>query len=558
MSDVPIITGKLRLKDETAAGLDSAEANIAGRMSTMSSVAGGIIQAEFSRNIVRALKDVSATSIEAAAAFESATERIIAASGLTAEEAELLRMEIQSAAHVLGVEFGTGATAAMLAIEALVKAGLEGEEATVALAGVLQLARIEGINTADAANMMVAALAQFGLEASDATRIVDGFVKSSAAGIDTATGYALGLANVGATAAQMGFSLEETLAALVQIDASQKDAAKSGTFLNRALLNLVEKADELGLSIYDSDGSMKSLDEIIGQVRDTLEGFGEDQEAANEWLGMFDTRAQRAILALANYDETVGETEGRLIGMSSAQDQVNIVMDTYAGKMGVVHARQEDAAISAGKYTTQLSLMSAEMTASLGPVGLFANALGPPMLTGVMQGLTVAAIPKLVGMLSSAGPLGIALAVGAVAVGIFALAWQNNWGGIRDSVAKYSEQIQTALKGLHDWLNDLGDAWRDFWGIAKKEAEEGAEEITEAIEKIEMGESPGGLRSAITALGEFSSAMKGLKETSLTGGAPIVIGPIYVAGGDLGSEMGRGLTARSLVEEIGKELIKLR
>jgi len=287
MSEGPVITGKLKVKDETGPGFKSAETRMGG-LSDVAKVAGGVITAQFATNVVGALEDVGRTSVEQAAAFELATARIIAATGLTGEGAQALQLQLENTAKTLGVDFGMGATAAMEALEALVKAGLEGEEAVSALTGVLQLSSIEGINSAAAANMVVAAMTQYGLSAAEATEVVDGFVKASAAGIDTASGYASGLANVGATASAMGISMDETLAALVQLDNTFGSAQAGGTYLNRMLLDMTAKAEQAGLELYNVDGSMKSLDEIMGQVRVVLQGFGDDQQAVNEWMGQFD------------------------------------------------------------------------------------------------------------------------------------------------------------------------------------------------------------------------------------------------------------------------------
>ena len=378
MAEAPIITGKLQLKDETGPTLDKMESNISSRFKDIGSVAGGIIAAEFSRNVVGALDDVGRTATESAAAFESATARIIAATGLSGSEAESLRKTLEETARTLGVEYGTGATRAMEATEALVKAGLGGEEATAALAGVLRLATIEGMDTASAANMVVQAMTMYGLSAEEATRVVDGFVKASAAGIDTASGYASGLSNVGATAANMGLSLEETMAALVQLDNTFGGAVESGTFLNRMLLDMVPKAEEAGISLYNADGSMRGLDDIVGQIREKIQGFGDDQKAVNEWLGIFDSRAQKAITALVNYDGSVVETQAKLGEMAGAQDQVNVILGTYEGQLARTRAEKENAAIQTGELTTKMSLLGAQFTAALGPVGLFADALGPP------------------------------------------------------------------------------------------------------------------------------------------------------------------------------------
>jgi len=598
LSEAPIVTGRLRLKDETGGTLSSVQSNFESTFKDIGSVAGGIIAAELSRNVVGAVEDVGRTATEQAAAFESATARIIAAAGVTGDEADALRKSLEDAAKAAGVEFGTGATGAMEAMEALVKAGLQGEDATQALAGVLQLASIEGIDTASAANMVVQAMTQYGLSAADATRVVDGFVKASAAGIDTASGYASGLSNVGATAANMGLSMEETLAALVELDNTFGGAVESGTFLNRMLLDMVAKADQAGISLYNADGSMRSLDEIVGQIREKIQGFGGDQQAVNEWLGQFDTRAQKAIMGLVNYQGSVADTQAKLGEMAGAQDQVNVILDTYEGQLAKVRAEKENAAIATGELTTKVSLLGARFTASLGPVGLFADALGPPMLQGAMQGLTVAAIPKLIGalgsggltgalssvgggitsivpMIASTGPLGLALLGIGAAVGVFALAWSQNWFGIRDKTKAAIDAIGGAFKGLKDWLGGLGKAWSDFWSGAKKDAEKGADYITAANEQIEFGGSPGGLRDVISAaedLGDtWNRTMSGLRPVGdlglgghysaapgfEPGRAPVTLvfeeGAIQFIQPRLDSSMDRKTLARELVEQVGKE-----
>ncbi len=618
MAEAPIITGRLRLKDETGETLERVRSRFASTFKDIGSVAGGIIAAEFAQNVTGALEEVSRTATDSAASFELATARIIAAIGATGEEAERLRRQLEETAKTLGVEYGVGATAAMEAMEALVKAGLEGEEAVQALAGVLQLATIEGIDTSTAANMVVQAMTQFGLSAEEATRVVDGFVKASAAGIDTASGYASGLANVGATAHAMGLSLEETLAALVQLDNTFGSAQVSGTYLNRMLLDLAEKADKAGISLYNADGSMKSLSQIVEELRAKIQSFGDDQKALNDWLNLFDTRAAKAILALAQYDETLSETQSRLQEMAGAVDQVNIILDTYAGQVAKARAQKELAAIETGKLTTKIGLLGAQITAALGPVGLLADALGSTMLSGAMQGLTVAVIPQLIekiagaggltaafkgvsgvvpqiaGLIASSGPLGIALVGLTVAVSLFALAWSRNWFGIRDKTREAIEGIKAWFDRLRDWLGGLGRAWSNFWRSAREAAEGASRGIVDGLKAIEYGRSPGGLRDVIAAVEEFGSTwnrvvgglaelpeVESIAEKAIT----MVITPSLQPPQPItaqGFEAGRSLTlvfqegaiqfieprmegsldraevAREIVELLGKELLRRR
>jgi len=340
MSEGPIITGRLRLKDETGKTLDSLKGKFGGALKTLTKIGAGI---------GAAAAGGMALSIREAAGFEKVLAKVMAATGKTGEEAERLKTFLSDAAQTMGPEFGRSATDAMEALEALVKAGLEGEDAVEALRGALQLATLEGLENEAASNMLVQSMTMFGLKAEDAGRIIDLFSAASDAGIDTAAGFASGISNVGATASAMGFSMEETMAALVQLDKTFGGAQESGTFLNRMLLDMAAKAGDAGLEIYNADGSMRSLDEIVGQVRTTLDGYGDDQEAANKWLGQFDTRAQKAILGLAEYDGTIDETQTGLGEMQSAQDKVNTVMDTFSGRMDTLKARVQGMAVSLGE-----------------------------------------------------------------------------------------------------------------------------------------------------------------------------------------------------------------
>ena len=334
------VWGDLKLRDKTQGTLSGFKTRFGKLIGTVTKAALGIGVA---------LTGIGAVGIRAAADFESATVRIIAATGLAGEEAANFREDIEAVAKAMGVEYGVGATAAMEALESLVKAGLEGEDAINALSSSLQLAKLESIGTAEASNMLVQALTMFNIPAEDAERAINRISAASDLGIGNAADYAEGLSNVGATANAMGFSIEDTLAGLVQLDNTFGSAQASGTFFNRMLLQLSEKADEAGLDIYEADGSMRSLDEIVTQMRMTLKSYGTDQEKANEWLGLFDVRAQRAILALVNYDEDLAETGENLLGMQTAQDKVNLVMDTFNGRMSVMRARLQDVSIEIGE-----------------------------------------------------------------------------------------------------------------------------------------------------------------------------------------------------------------
>ena len=197
--------------------------------------------------VVEALQAALETYIE----FESSMVDVSSASGLTGDALAQLTEDLQEAAMAAGVEFRVGATEAMRAMESLVKAGMEGEDAITALNASLTLAGIEGMNTAEASNLLVGVLNMYSMEAEEAAHATDVLVNASIAGIGTASEFAKGLSYVGGRAAQLGFSLEETTAALVALNNQGINATSAGQSLNMMFTSMIQKQDELGFSMYD-------------------------------------------------------------------------------------------------------------------------------------------------------------------------------------------------------------------------------------------------------------------------------------------------------------------
>ncbi|GAF67361.1 unnamed protein product, partial [marine sediment metagenome] len=367
--------------------------------------------------------------------------------------------DIETTAFAMGERFGASAIDATQAMESLIKAGMTASEAMEAVEGALALATIEQIDSATASNLLVQALTLFDIQAKDAIVAVDGLVAASARGIDTATGYALGLSNVGATAATMGMTLDETLGALVILDNTFASASKSGTYLNRALIDMTIKTKELNLELYNADGSMKSMDEIVGQVRDTIVGYGSDQELVNKYLENFSMWGRRGIEALVGYDESVLEVTQSLKGQATATDQVSVLMETFRGRMQRADAELENNKIALGESTTGITLMYKEFAASLGPMGAFADSLGNMMGPSMLQGFTfmagkgmyealagsggfVAGLKVVVATLT--GPVALAIAGTLLAIGLF----KDKTGEMGDELDAFSE-LSTRI-----WLDE--------------------------------------------------------------------------------------------------------
>jgi len=111
---------------------------------------------------------------------------------------------------------------------------------------------------------------------------------------------------------------------------------------------------------------MRSLDDIIGQIRAKVEAFGDDQQAINEYLSVFDVRAQRAVLGLINYQGSIADTMAQMEEARGVQEKVNMVMDTTAGKLARQNAEMENASYQLGQMNANLQIAWKQFAAGLG------------------------------------------------------------------------------------------------------------------------------------------------------------------------------------------------
>jgi len=551
------------------------------RFSTLKDIAktaAGVLLGEVAHDALGALTKSLDQASKNFVDLELTLTRITASMGKTGAEAKALRDEFQKVVSAQ-TDLGYSAVEAAEALESLVKAGLEGNEAVKALRASLEMARIESIDTARASEMLTTVMNQFKLTAEDATRIVDVLVNASAIGRGTASDFAEGLKYVGTMANMMGFSLEETTAALVALNNAGLDATTAGRYLAGMLSDLIEKGkgviptwdnfsnlirqgkismedavrvfdkvvpslglsklatedlelawheltnaveegkitqdqiaealkksgfevNKLGFEIYNADGSMKSLNEIVVLLTDKLNSFGTQAERDAYLNEMFGEQSRRAATVLAQQSDQLANLTGRLEEAGSTAMMVSEIMNTTAGRLAKVNAESQNASLGFGGLTAKVKETFAGFTALLGPLASTAQALGPSLLQGAVAGLT-ASLPTLIaniggvsaafsamgGVISASiiplltNPLTLAILGVVAAIGVLYLAWQNNWLGIRDFtdgiIKTLSSIFSEGFKGIADtilgFFKTVGDAlagWgkgiQDWWsGVVK-------------------------------------------------------------------------------------------
>lgn len=139
----------------------------------------------------------------------------------------------------------------------------------------------------------------------------------------------------GPVAGSLGLSLEETAAAIgIMSDAGVK-GSNAGTALRSSLTRLANPTaqakqvmDELGLSFFDSEGKMKSLSDITGQLQNAFRGLTDEQKQ-QAISALFGQQATSGMLALVN--SAPGSLEAMTSSLENADGAAKEMADTING-----------------------------------------------------------------------------------------------------------------------------------------------------------------------------------------------------------------------------------
>lgn len=295
---------------------------------------------------------IAAASVKASASFQQSMNLLGVNAGIGG--AQLTKMG--DLAKQMGKDTIFSAGDAADAMLELSKAGFKpaqisggGVQATMALAAT------EGLNLADAATITGNAMQAFGLKAKNAAQIADALAAGAVASTASVTSLSEGLGNVGPIARQSGLSLQDTVAALSELDQAGIKGAEGGTALRSFLTRLVPQGkrakdamNALGLSFTKSDGSFKSFGQITETLHKKLDGLTAS-EKAERLQQIFGTYAKQAAAVFLSggakaYDKyrTAVEKSGtaqklsdaRMKGTAGAIEQMKGSVDTAALALG--------------------------------------------------------------------------------------------------------------------------------------------------------------------------------------------------------------------------------
>ena len=439
---------------------------------------GGVMTAAVTLPLVMVAK----TALEVATEFESSMnimEVAARASGTGIEDLHDAAIKIGADTELVGVS----ASGAAEAMTNFYKAGLttndmfgdlngyleEGASLSGALRAAIDLAAASELDMATASELVAIGMATWGYGAEDAILIANSFVQTADASVASVSELAAAMENVGPVASSFGFSMGEVNTALGLLSERGIVGAEAGTAIKSMMNNMMRDTpdvtgalDELGISLYDSNGQMYDLTNIMGQFDATL---GDSAVAAGEL-----TEQQRN-----QYVQTIAGTYGMKAmfpllsegmdgwyGMAGAIDAAATVQEVAAartqgmgGAMEQFKGAMETLLITLGEEflpdLTRLVKVVTEFISSIiegDPallrwgviIAAIVAVIGPMLL---ILGTVVSVIGTIVGVISAVGaPILLVIAAIIAIVVLLAVAIAANWGLIRDTILMVWEVIK--------------------------------------------------------------------------------------------------------------------
>ena len=244
---------------------------------------------------------VAATNL--ALSFDTAMSQLAGALGEPVDElGDLRELAIQT-----GQDTIYSAQESAGAMVELAKGGLtEADIAGGALASTMDLAAAGSLGLSDAADAVVQTMGAFHLSADEvgvAVNALAGGANASSADVGDLT---QALSQVSAVAYGAGWSISDTVAALASFADAGIKGSDAGTSLKSMLSKLegpsdaaAEAMDAYGISLYEADGSMKSVGEVADNLKEGLSGLSNEERNA-ALTTIFGSDAVRAANVLYN------------------------------------------------------------------------------------------------------------------------------------------------------------------------------------------------------------------------------------------------------------------
>lgn len=337
-------------------------------VSSMTVAAGNLIS-DLTKTAATKLAGLAKSSVSVGMNFDASMSQVAATMGTTVDQID----NLTKAAKEMGSTTKFTATQAADALNYLALAGYDADKAAEVLPSVLNLAAAGGMDLAYASDLVTDAMASLNIEANKQNVDDFGNKLAMAASKANANVSQLGEAilTVGGTAANLKGGTTELTTALGLLANVGIKGAEGGTHLRNIILSLQSPTDEaakkmqkLGLSVYDSQGKMRGLNDILGDLNSAMNGMtqGQKDSIINQLFNKTDLAAVNGLLAaqgeqwdtlaaqIDNADGAMGQMAETQI--DNLQGAMTIMSSAFEGMQLAVYDELEPTLTEAVKWGT--------------------------------------------------------------------------------------------------------------------------------------------------------------------------------------------------------------
>lgn len=366
-------------------------------VSSMTVAAGNLI-ADLTKTAGSKLAGLAQSSVSVGMSFDASMSQVAATMGTTVDQIDSLT----KVAKEMGSTTKFTATQAADALNYLALAGYDADKAAEVLPSVLNLAAAGGMDLAYASDLVTDAMASLNIEANKQNVDEFGNKLAMAASKANANVAQLGEAilTVGGTAANLKEGTTELTTALGLLANVGLKGAEGGTHLRNIILSLQSPTkdaskvmQELGLEVYDAQGNMRGLDDILTDLNDAMSGMtqGGKDSVINALFNKTDLAAVNGLLAaqgeqwetLADQIDAAGEATGDGLGameqmaetqIDNLQGAVTIMSSAFEGLQLAIYDELESTLTDVVKWGTDCLTQLTTALSEGGPEAMLAAA----------------------------------------------------------------------------------------------------------------------------------------------------------------------------------------
>lgn len=439
------------------------------------------------KNLTVPLVGLGTVAVNTTATFDSSMSKVQAISGAVGDDFDRLREK----AKEMGAKTKFSASEAANAFTYMAMAGWKTEDMLEGIDGIMSLAAASGEDLALTSDIVTDALTAFGLQAKDSAHFADVLAAASNSANTNVSMLGESFKYVAPVAGALGYTAEDTSIALGLMANSGIKASQAGTALRTMLTNLANPTNDmawametLNVSLTDSSGNMKSLREIM---EDLKRGFStlSEAESAQVAATLAGKEGMSGLLAIVNSSEADFNKLAKAIDNAdgTAENMANTMLDNLSGQLTILKSSLEGAAIAFGDLLMPLIrdlvgllqkavdwvnnltdeqketiVRIAEVVAVVGPVLLILGKIAKTIISVIniintLKKVILVLKPAIAALnaVLAANPIGIIIMAIAALVAAFIYLW-NHCESFRQFWIDLWEGIKKVFKNVIDWI----------------------------------------------------------------------------------------------------------